>query len=89
MGGLSPLAKLQSLGYNQLDDNFLLFPVLLLDELKPTITGNDLLTMDKKLTCFKTQVKYNTCLFLAIQSQSLSNVYPGLVGGRWRESQEV
>ncbi|NLI97125.1 hypothetical protein GX441_00510 [bacterium] len=31
MGGLSPLAKLQSLGCNHLDDNFLLFPVILLD----------------------------------------------------------
>ncbi|NLI99368.1 transposase, partial [bacterium] len=47
MGGLSPLAKLQSLGCNHLDDNFILFPVILLDELNPLIPGNNLLTMDK------------------------------------------
>jgi putative transposase len=50
MGGLSPLAKLQSLDYNQLDDNFILFPVILLDDLKPLLPGNDVLTMDKVLT---------------------------------------
>ena len=33
--GLSQLAKLQSLGHNQLDD------------LKPTLPGNDLVTMDR------------------------------------------
>ncbi|NLI97989.1 hypothetical protein GX441_04935, partial [bacterium] len=37
-----------SLGCNQLDDNFLLFPVLLLDELNPTIPDDDVLTMDTK-----------------------------------------
>lgn len=46
MGGLSPLAKLQSLGCNHLDDNFILFPVILLDELNPPLPANNLLTMD-------------------------------------------
>lgn len=46
MGGLSPLAKLQSLGYNRIDDNFSLFPVLMLDDLNPLLPGNDVLTMD-------------------------------------------
>ncbi len=46
MGSLSPLDKLRSLGYNQLNDNFILFPVLLLDDLNPLLPGNDVLTMD-------------------------------------------
>ena len=46
MGGLSPLEKLQYSGYNHIDENFSLFPVLLLDDLNPLLPGNDLLTMD-------------------------------------------
>jgi len=56
MGSLSPLDKLRSLGYNQLNDNFILFPVLLLDDLNPLLPGNDVLTMDTfhptNLLCF-------------------------------------
>ncbi|TKJ41346.1 hypothetical protein CEE36_08505 [candidate division TA06 bacterium B3_TA06] len=50
MGSLSPLDKLRSLGYNQLNDNFILFPVLLLDDLNPLLPGNDVLTMDSVST---------------------------------------
>jgi putative transposase len=46
MGGLSPVEKLHSLGYNHLNDNFALLPVILLDDLNPLLPGNDVLTMD-------------------------------------------